>query len=127
MADKHNAAEQLDEDVLGTDPRVDDLPGLNQFVETGPMSAEDPTLLTGPSDAPDSVILRSWREEPEVGETEIHIERRETGSLVEDVDPSDGDDEAQLLGRFIQPSDGHVGPEDAAIRIEPESEANPGQ
>lgn len=122
MTDKQNAAEQLDEDVLGDEPDVDDLPGLNRYVEIGPMSAEDPTLLMGGADALDNDVTRAWREEPETDIDDSPADERSVMSLLEATEPGSDqlDDEEQLVGEPVRPADGNTEPEDAALHIEPD-------
>jgi hypothetical protein len=89
MTDEQNSAEALDGNVVGDDPTHDALPDLHQDGDIGPMSSEDPTLLSGGTEA-----------------------RDESG-------PDQLDVEEELLGEKSSPDDGYVGPEDAAMHVEP--------
>ena len=122
MTDEQNAAEQLDEEGLGDQPDADDLPGLNQYVDIGPMSAEDPTLLMGGADALDNDVTRAWREEPEIDIDDSPVDERSVMSVLDATEPGSDqlDHEEQLVGEAVRPADGHTGPEDAALHIEPD-------
>ena len=119
-SDPQNAAEQLDDGVLGDDPDV--LPGVDRFVDIGPMSSEDPTLLLGGADALDDVRTRDWREEPErpPGHRPPRPDDVPLMSLLEpgEAGPDQVDVEGQLLGEAERPADGIVGPEENALHIE---------
>ncbi len=120
MSDEQDVAEQLDEDAIGTDPDVDDLPGLNRYVDVGPMSSEDPNMLLGGSGVQDDAPTRAWREEPDPTAADRRPAPREVIDLVE---PDDGgvalvDDEQELIADAVRPADGAVGPEAGALHIE---------
>lgn len=120
MTDEQDLAEQLDEDSIGDDPKRDDLPGVNRFVDVGPMSSEDPTVLMGGTEAIDSDTVREWREEPDTDESPRTTDARPVMSLLDETDSDEVDTEPELLGRAVRPADGTVGPEDAALHLEPD-------
>jgi hypothetical protein len=124
MTDEQNSAEALDGNVVGDDPTHDVLPDLHQDGDIGPMSSEDPTVLSGGTEARDDEATREWREQPEAGggdPARNSTDKQHGFSLLSEDEsgPDQLDVEEELLGEKSSPDDGYVGPEDAAMHVEP--------
>lgn len=113
MSDTNNA-EELDPEVLGDTPTSRGLPGIEGYPPERPLGVEDPSILEGGSGTPDDLTIRTWRQEPEVGDQADQNDgyRLDPGA----GNRIDADDEARAIASSAQPTTSPAA-EEAALTI----------